>query len=195
VNDRPNILLDMDGVLVDFVEGAILACGASVEECYRKWTPGLYDVVKVLGIGEEEFWRKVESKGEDFWAHLRQYPWSRSLYDGCSEFGEVFFLTKPTLDPKSCSGKVRWMQAFLGGRLAARNYLLGPPKYLCAKPWNILVDDCEPNVDLFAAAGGKAILFPQVWNRRHAQANSLRCERMLCEVEEVIRGLPARLGP
>jgi len=185
--NRTNILLDMDGVLVDFVGSAIRACGMSVEECYANWVPGEYDVIKALHVEERSFWSTIESKGEEFWANLSPYPWSRKLYDGCSELGNVFFLTKPTLDPRCASGKIKWMQAFLGGRLEARNYLMGPPKHLCAKPGNVLVDDCEPNVDSFVAAGGRAVLFPQVWNRKYAQADDVRCEAVLQELSDDYR--------
>jgi 5'(3')-deoxyribonucleotidase len=188
MTNSPNILLDMDGVMVDFVGAAIKVCGFSVEDCFRDWPPGEYDVIKALHVEKKDFWEKIESKGEELWANLSSYPWARSLYDGCSKLGNVFFLTKPTIDPKSASGKVIWMQKFLGGQFEARKYLMGPSKHLCGKPGNILIDDYEYNIDTFREAGGQAILFPQHWNKRHHQADDVRCELVLRELESLVLG-------
>jgi hypothetical protein len=45
---------------------------------------------------------------------------------------------------------------------------MGSPKFLCAKPDNILIDDSDKNCNSFIKAGGKAILVPQPWNNQYS---------------------------
>lgn len=42
------------------------------------------------------------------------------------------------------------------------------------EPNQILIDDRDKNVDHFIAAGGNAILFPQVWNSNHAVQDRMK---------------------
>ena len=165
------ILLDMDGVLCDFVKSACVAFNFDPDDVYRNWKPGVYDVAEVFGInnaggwdGQEKLWATIDARGEYFWATLPEYRWSRELYDECSKFDDIYFLTSPTRNPSCASGKLKWIQAFMGNK-AASNFLIGPAKHLCARQDNVLIDDYEYNVDKFRDAGGKAILFPQPWNR------------------------------
>jgi hypothetical protein len=61
-------------------------------------------------------------------------------------------------------GKKQWIRRYLPEEMW-NNYLIGPPKHLCASPDALLIDDVEENVDKFRAYGGRAVLFPRPWNR------------------------------
>lgn len=184
-----SILMDLDGVMADFVRSACLALGKDPDEMYRTWPPGEYDIAKVFGMETHALWDAVEAQGEDLWANMSTYPWSSTLYGECRKLAPVYFLTKSTLDPRSASGKLKWMQGFLGDRFKARNFLIGPPKHLCGRPQNILIDDSNSNVDSFRKSGGNAILFPQPWNTRHAEANEDRIAVVLSELKELMGGI------
>jgi 5'(3')-deoxyribonucleotidase len=182
------ILLDMDGVMVDFVGAACKALGRNTDDVYGSWKHGNYDVVAAIGFGLEapEMWKTIEALGEDFWVNLSMYPWSQRLYDECVKLADVYFLTKPTYDPRCASGKMIWLQRFLKDSSKARNFLIGPAKHLCGKPKNILVDDADSNVNDFKKYGGNAILWPQIWNSRHVEANDSRLDVVLSELTELI---------
>ncbi len=48
-----------------------------------------------------------------------------------------------------------------------QGYVMTARKHLLAKPGTILIDDYEANVMAFQKDGGKAVLFPQIWNANH----------------------------
>lgn len=159
-----HVFLDMDGVIVDFVRPAIQLHGQP--EAIHRWPVGEWDVPTVLGISAAEFWAKIDVQGHAFWSQLPVYPWTASLIDTVRQFASFAILSCPSHHPECLSGKVSWLQRHLGPEF--RDFLIGPPKYHCAKSDVVLIDDSDANVERFRASGGRAILFPQIWNRNHA---------------------------
>ena len=159
------LLIDLDGVLVDFVGSALrLFQGeAEAEATLFDWPRGEWDIAKVLGVSTGEFWKRVDHAGEDWWATLPEYPWAQTLLRVISDQDEFVIASSPSLHQCSAAGKVRWMQ----GRFheGFRSYMLGEHKHLLAGPGRTLIDDSERNCERFEAAGGTAILFPRPWNR------------------------------
>jgi len=153
----PNILLDCDGVLADFVTGTICAHGIrdfdhDDVDCwayYEKW-----------GLTAAQFWDKCS--GREFWETLPPYPWAVELYRKLSEIGEVTIVTSPPRDPEACTGKMNWLRAVLG--IDPGQVFVGSRKSLMARYDNILIDDHTGNTDPFEAHGGAVFLFPQPWN-------------------------------
>lgn len=163
-NQRFGLLVDMDGVLVDFVTAALRLHGRmDVEE---NWPAGTWDFPTVLGISDREFWHPIHEAGAEFWASLTSYPWCDELLSLIADSGNWSILTSPSHDPYCSAGKIRWLQERFGRGF--RNFLVGPPKWLCARPDQLLIDDNDSNVRNFRARGGQAILFPQPWNENHA---------------------------
>lgn len=160
------IFLDVDGVLANFVAGACAAHERSESETLAGWPRGTYDIVDVWGMTQEEFWSPIDAAGEDFWAELPLLPHAHDLVDGLSRLGRVVLLTSPSKHPGSHSGKCMWIQKHFGRE--HREYLIGPAKSSCAHRDAVLVDDYDRNVDDFVKHGGWGILFPRIWNRRHA---------------------------
>jgi 5'(3')-deoxyribonucleotidase len=158
-----HIFVDLDGVLADFVQSSLALHDRShLLEC---WPGGEWDMPKVMGISRGEFWRAISQQGSPFWEMLEPYPWTAELLDQLRSIAPVTIATSPSMDPGCLDGKVRWMQRHLGPSF--RDFLIGPQKYLLARPDVVLIDDRDSNVDAFREHGGQAILFPQPWNSNH----------------------------
>ena len=165
-DDVPIILLDMDGVQANFVKASIEAARLPVHEdeidewsYYNKW------------CSVDEFWKRIGTF-ENFWLDLEKYEWSDDLFRMCSTTARTVIATSPS-PCKNCPGqKVEWLRkhGYLESRLT--DYMLGPHKELMARPNTILIDDSDRNVELFIAAGGKAITFPQRWNKARSLIGS-----------------------
>lgn len=163
------ILLDVDGVLADFVGGVCKAFDRDKEQVIDTWPTGTYDIVNALGITQGEFCEKLDGIGAPFWDGLEPYPWATEFYEKLSEHAPVTLLTSCSRDPGSAAGKLSWIKRLFGDDF--RSYLIGPDKTACAHPGAILIDDYERNTKAFDAAGGHSIVFPRVWNSHHKQAD------------------------
>lgn len=154
------ILLDMDGVLADFVGGAARLVG---------FDPALvttWEFYSSVGETEDSFWKKVSRAGPVFWENLEEYPWAANLITACNITAPTIILSAPSkhrlCKEDSVIGKVRWMSNRWGNEFD--DYYLGTKKEFCASPDSVLIDDNDTNCDRFIQAGGRAIIFPQPWN-------------------------------
>lgn len=164
------ILLDMDGVLADFVQMACAANGRMDITCL--WPDGKTGLHDALGLSMTSFWEGIDACGEGFWSQMGIYPWALELWRHCNDVAdEVHILTSPSQNPQSLSGKLRWMNTHFGPNF--RNFLVGPQKHLCAKPNTLLIDDRSSNCRKFREHGGRAILFPQPWNENAGEIRHL----------------------
>ncbi len=152
------IILDCDGVLADFVTGALRVHGSELtpEDITR------YDMAEVMGISGAEFWKPINAGGPEFWRNLDPYPWFDQLFDGLRSLGRVMLATKPSWSWCSYAGKKMWFDRVLGPSFG--DIALISDKSLFARSTRVLVDDSQENVASFLAAGGEACLFPQPWN-------------------------------
>lgn len=165
------IFLDLDGTIVDFVKGVCPLFGVTHDEIMGKWPPGEYDMTKVLGITEDEFFGVINGAGEDLWANLPMYDYGMDVYHFCKDIAPTFILTRPTGHSSSLAGKLRLMQRQFGSDF--KDYVLTWKKELCASPDSVLIDDHVVNCTKFADAGGSAIVWPAYNNLRHGVAD--RC--------------------
>lgn len=162
---RPNrIFLDLDDVLVDLRTQTLRALGPDAARIPKNmWnTDELYDI---FGINEQGFWDIIDGGKPDFWYSLPMLPWAKMLYLTCQQVAPTIILTKPTPGPQCAAGKSWWLHTVLG----TRDFLLGPPKWSCAAPGALLIDDSETNCGDFTVPptgvpGGNALLFPRPWN-------------------------------
>lgn len=158
-----HVLIDMDGVLCDFVEAAFRAHGGIYDE--STYPKGEYLVANVLGISMPQFWKNIDELGEDFWVTLNPYPWMDELIATVEDevgVGNWSIASFPSDASFSASGKVRWIQDKFGRDF--RRYMLGEEKFRMAKPGVVLIDDHPVNCRAFVDAGGEAIEFPQPCN-------------------------------
>lgn len=176
--DHDTIYLDMDGVLADFISSALSVHGRDPEEVLRSWPPGKYDVVQVLGMSEQKFWREIDAHGgpmsvstpgQPFWKDLKPYPWRDAIWDLCGRYAPTCILTSPSKNSGSVAGKVRWLQDWMGYDF--RDYILAPRKWRVSRPGAVLIDDQDRNCQKWEKAGGTAIVFPRPWNSRHELAH------------------------
>lgn len=154
------ILLDIDGVLVNFVAGACRLFGKTEEEIMPFWKKGEESMCKALGHDQEELWQKIEAAGPKFWIELPVFPWAKEIYRICQEHAPTAFLTFPTPDPGCIIGKYEWIKMFTGEK-RPRGFLIGDAKDFCACPTNLLIDDQMKNIRSFSAANGITLFFPR----------------------------------
>lgn len=154
-----HIFLDLDGVLSDFVGGCEeeFDCDLSDISNWGFWSE--------IGISKNEFWKRIQSNPR-FWFDLKPYPWARNLVNLCMEKtkGNVTIVTSPDMAAHTYGQKAGWVMKFYPG--LSRKLFVGPQKHLLAQPNRILIDDADSNIKKFREAGGKAITFPQKWNKR-----------------------------
>ena len=179
------IYLDLDGVSVDFVAKACRALGRDYDE--GTWPAGEYDIAKVLGIGEDEFWEVIHSQGVDFWRRLKPYSWFPALHDALCSLGRVYFVTAPTHSPYSAAGKMLWLKDRFGNGF--KDFVITRKKHLLSLAGSVLIDDCDRNISAFEKHGqGKGILFPQRWNSAHAHVNDDRVDYVMERIRRITGG-------
>lgn len=184
------ILLDMDGVMADFVSRSLSVCDI----------PLTYDQVGRWSYFEpymdaKEFWRRIESDPH-FWLSLKPYDWARELYDTLEGVAPVTFCSTPSRDSRSAEQKIEWLREYgFMGRDENRYFLVGVApssdghslgKNMLAGPRRVLIDDSDANVRDFIASGGHGILFPQPWNEARQHTGD-RLGHVKRELQEIIR--------
>ena len=153
------ILIDMDGPLTQFHQGALQALNAL--ELWKDWPKGQYQIEEYLGIPIKEFWDTIE-KIQNFWFNLQPQPWFKQLIDLLEQYGDFIVCTCPSTAPTCPTQKIEWMRKHIQSNF--NNYMIGGKKYLMAGN-GILIDDFEVNIESFVKAGGQAILFPMITNK------------------------------
>ncbi len=159
------IYLDLDGVICNMIGGVAKLFNRNYTELIRSWTPGVYQIENILGISRNEFYSALEGN-EDFWSNLEPFPYMMDLYEHCLKIAPTFLLTKPTLDPASLSGKLKWIHKHFGNNFD--NYIMTRYKFHCAAKDRVLVDDYDKNIVEFREKNGNGILFPTITNNRFA---------------------------
>lgn len=153
-----HILIDMDGVLADFIRPACKLVGVD----FDKYPPGEWEIAKVAGISDDDFWRTIERQ-PDFWVNLPKTPHFGELIKFVESLKVRWSIsTSPSMDPNCVKQKVLWMRQHIGPRF--NSYMIGKQKELMAAPGRVLIDDSDRNLERFERAGGRGILFPAQWN-------------------------------
>jgi 5'(3')-deoxyribonucleotidase len=160
------ILLDMDGVLSNFVKGACEAHGKPYEP--EKLTQ--FDMAAHWGITVQKFWEPLQDKS--FWEGLEPYPWAEDLLSKLRAIAPVTICTAPSQSHDCGAGKLSWLERELS--ISSRDVVLCNKKWLLARPRHILIDDSPRKADDFARHGGIAVLFPQPWNDKRSLAGDDR---------------------
>jgi 5'(3')-deoxyribonucleotidase len=162
------ILLDMDGVLVDFTSGISSFYGKKVPDyphdpdkqtIQREW-----NIEPLFGMTSAQLWDPL---GREFWASLQPLPWYKEVVRLLeNHFGEenICLLTSPIKTAGAIEGKIDWIRSYLPQY--RRRFLVGPCKEFCASPRHALVDDHSANIEKFRDTGGQTFLFPAPCNRR-----------------------------
>jgi 5'(3')-deoxyribonucleotidase len=158
-------LLDMDGVVADFV-GGVCAAHNRPSPYDDHASRGIFDMDKLWNMSPSSFWKPCD--GESFWDDLQKMPDADVIVDlAVNAFGEnnIAVLTAPSMSQYCVPGKRRWMQKHYP--FLAKNMIFTSAKRFLAGPDRVLIDDRNENVDSFIRAGGHGILLPRPWNRDH----------------------------
>lgn len=150
--------IDLDGVLVDFVEGAFKHHNISIP-----WERITWEFPAQAGIGAKDFW---EPLGTDFWAYLRPTRECLAIVSTAEEkFGKenVFLCSSPCLTKGCIVGKAMWIDQHLPGY--TQRLILTNRKDVFSGPGRVLIDDRDENIDGWVKAGGIGILVPRPWNK------------------------------
>ena len=157
------IFLDMDGVLVDFVGGALKIHGWTQGQLQSAMVLGEWDLTKPMGLTQDEFWKPIHEAGEQFWIDLRPLPWITEMIGLAVSLGDCWIVTAPTRSPSSYSGKVKWLQNWFGHNMI--RVILTSQKHFLAQKDTLLIDDRTETVQRFVKAGGRGVVFPTLHNR------------------------------
>lgn len=159
-------LLDVDGVLTDFVGGLLAVHGIKDDPYHRPENLGLWNTNEALGMSAEECWGPLNCF--EFWANLDFKEDAHMILEIVeSKFGRenIALLTSPALFNHECSsGKHYWIDKHLP-RYRGR-WFIGEGKAFLAAPDRVLIDDRDKNYDEYIQKG-PAILLPRPWNRLH----------------------------
>jgi calcineurin-like phosphoesterase family protein/5'(3')-deoxyribonucleotidase len=180
------VYLDMDGVVCCLTRAVydLFKEDDKYDELYENWPLATYDMTKVFGIESESvMWNTIDAGGPEFWQNVPEFPWFQDLYDALAQRGRVVFLTSPSCDASSLSGKLLWLQDRFGKFY--RDYIITNKKHLLAHPKAVLVDDSPAMVKMFRDAGGQAVLFPQPWNGHTVPDNVV--DHIVSKVEAATR--------
>ena len=166
-------LLDMDGVIVDFLAGMVRLHGRP--NPYLDPTNHGKFFNTLWGMSHEECWGLVDAAGVHFWEHLPKTPDADQIVDMVvGRFGveNTAILTSPKFGGTACiEGKSRWIKAYYPDLLP--NMIFTSAKQFCANQESVLVDDQDNNVNAFLAGGGQAVLVPGKWNQDHELTHML----------------------
>ena len=151
------ILLDLDGVVADFVGGA---CAVHGRPDYHVTRWSWYDE---WGQSDAEFWRPIALHGASFYQRfVKPYPWAQDLLRLIKDTDLPFIIaTANPLHAGLVASKVDWIRDHVGHDVSV---MMGDRKDLLSSPGRILIDDNDKNVSDFRGRGGEAIIFPQPWN-------------------------------
>lgn len=176
------LVLDMDGVLVNFCKAAYAVHGVP----HNKHLPTSFDFFKDWGMTAAEFWGPIDDKGAEFWANLEKYPWTDTIIEMAKDWPSGFMVaTACSLSHHSAAGKVEAIKALFGNNF--RDYALFPRKWHLAQPGYVLLDDHEENCEEWEIRKGRAILFPQPWNKnRYLAYEAMRMEWVVEQLTEAL---------
>ena len=165
----PVVLLDVDGVVADFV-GPTLAEVSKITG--RRYTPDDvtgWDLRAALGLEASE-WDRVTKRIRSLGFCLTQptYPGACDAVRRLRERAEVYFVTTPWRGAVTWAyDRDRWLEQKFGEVIGRRVVHTGH-KHLIRG--DLLIDDKPENCERWAAANdwpSCALLFTRPWNRAH----------------------------
>lgn len=179
------VLLDLDGVLVNFVKGCCELHGKRNPYTDEK-NRGIWNLETLFGIELNQFWNGMEHA---FWANLEPMDDAFELLEIVESIvpqKDICILSSPTRNPGCIPGKIAWIERFIPQY--RRRFLIGPKKDFCANIRHILIDDYDKNVEDFRKAGGRSILVPRLWNTLHAKAGDTlsTVKEELCTAKSIL---------
>lgn len=153
------ILVDMDGVVADFVKHV---CNL-MDFPDPFLNPANWGDFYAFGKDSRFDWGLLEY---DFWASVPLTPEADELVELLElTFGRenIAFFSSPTDNVGCMPGKVKWIEENFPQH--RNRFIFGKAKHFAAHPQALLIDDKDANIQDFQAHGGGTLLFPRRWNR------------------------------
>lgn len=160
---KPSLLLDVDGVICDFIGGMIRSHGWDITP--DDWTSWSHH--HTMGITDKTFWEPTWRK--NWWSDLQPYPGAVEFVRMLASRFEITFASAIHLNWSSGPQLLRWLteHEFFDAVGDHRAYMLGERKSLL-NGGGVLLDDYDDNCERFDRAGGRSIVYPQPWNSMRA---------------------------
>ena len=140
------IFLDMDGVIVDFIQ--------SVNNFFK-----IKDFSEWEAMKGPEQWGELIKQGESFWSKM---PWTKDgkkLWNYLKNEDVTILSAHPAMKGESEEGKRKWLSKNIGSQYASNALIvLGIEKQKYADKNHILIDDSERNIRQWRSKGGIGIL-------------------------------------
>lgn len=162
---KPLCMLDMDGVLYDFVGSACkehnLPSPYGSTNCN-----GVFEMETCWGMTEEQFWAPIKTR--EFWEFMPKTPEADDIVNFLiGKFGEenICILSNPSAQDNSIGGKKACIKRDYP--MLAKSMLFGSAKQFLAGPGRYLVDDRDKTIIAFESFGGVGITVPRSWNRMY----------------------------
>jgi len=164
------VFIDVDGIVADFFGGVNQVHGNPIR--YEDYPPGEDNIAKVFNLPQKDFWAPVKGIMGSL-EKTAEADWIIKFVNHL----ECCFLTSPALN--AADARINWIRKHYPGI----PFILTKHKhYCCAGPHNLLIDDRDKNVEDWEKAGGTSILFPRIWNKRHAEEKEYCPDRFLAEL-------------
>lgn len=151
----PRIFCDMDGVLSDWDGQFEKLAGMPIDQFQQEFS-------------KNASWKLVGKAGEEFWSGMEWVTDGIDLWTFISKFNPII-LSSPSLDPKSITGKAKWLRKNLNWTYpyitdikdwtGSGRTIFHKDKFKFADgPQDILIDDTPKKINAWIEAGGTGIL-------------------------------------
>lgn len=146
--NKKKIFLDMDGVIVDFMEAVYKLYNL---KDFREWEK----------LGPEKY-SKINKMGEKWWSQMNWTRDGKKLWNYLKN-EDVTILSATPRDsisrPISLEGKKNWLSKNIGSSYSSKALLvIAVEKQNYASPNHILIDDSDRNIRQWKSKGGIGIL-------------------------------------
>lgn len=157
------IYIDLDGVLVDFINPWMKLYGF---EPPRPWPAGEWQLSKIFPIDKNALWHRCTA---EWWEHLEPTVEARLIIEMAERYTKNLYLVTNPPTYAAAQGKLAWINRYLPD--FNDRYLITPCREILADDDSFLIDDYEKNIDLFNLGGGRGLLLARPWNRGYSQSN------------------------
>lgn len=168
------IVLDMDGVLADFI-GGICKHHDMANPYVHLANRGQWHIDKIWGMSPREFWSGVDYT---FWTSLEKTELADTLVSTAIELVGIENVYVCTVCPdgstRAYSTAVYAKKDWIGFHFPEliNQLVFCKDKYLLANDSTVLVDDADHNLTAFDLAGGYSVAVPRPWNSCHDKSGN-----------------------
>lgn len=173
------IMLDMDGVICDFMKSTCEILDVDWDTNYP--CPGEWNVFKHCDMNNEDTWSRF---GYEFYRELDWTKEGRDIIDLCFDsvsIKNVVLCTSPPKTPGAIEGKIEWIERNIPE--LSRQFIITPRKEFCCAHDRILIDDANHNINRWH---GPKVLVPRIWNTYfHTKHMCLACVKF--DLERILK--------